>query len=797
MIYTTERLLRRARRLISRSEWAVRLLRLPKSETTATEPGLVIIQVDGLSHSQLCAAMESGKMPFLQRLLAEEHYRLHEHYSGLPSSTPAVQAELFYGVKGAVPAFGYFDRSLRRHVSMLDTDVAAAVERELESRGTPLLEGGSAYADIFTGGAAESHFCPASFGWGSLLRAANPLGLGFLVLTNALAILRTGVLLVVECGLAVVDCIRGLIAGQDLLDELKFVPTRVAICILIREFATLGAEIDVARGLPVVHLNYLGYDEQAHRRGPTSKFATWSLKGIDRSIARVWRAAKRSARRDYDIWVYSDHGQEKSIPYSARNGRSIEEAVTAAFGDLAREDPQPGGGLPGIQSQRARLLGGKWLQRVLPSHDQAEAAESAGQPVVAAVGPVAFVYSKAELTPVQRPRLAEALVRTAKVPLVLASDGPASVRVWSADGERRLPDDKEAILGGDHPFLEEVSRDLIDLCRHPNAGDFVLCGWSKGGPAYSFPNENGAHAGPGHEETRGFALLPGDTALPRRDRQHLRPLDLRQSALHILGRRPLRDSKVSAFSRAKGRILRVMTYNVHRCTGMDGTHSPERVARVIAQYRPDVIALQELDAHRSRTGGVDQAHIIATYLQMEWQFHPAIRLEEELYGDAVLTHLPMRLVRAGNLPGQKAPRLEPRGALWVAISVAGREIQVINTHLGLTPRERRLQVDTLLGPQWLGHPDCRPPTIFCGDLNAVPSSAACRDLRRRLKDVQADLAGLRPSKTFFGRYPAARIDHIFVDPDIEVTNVEVPRTNLTRVASDHLPLIVDLRIPED
>src|SRR5690606_23082368 len=129
--------------------------------------------------------------------------------------------------------------------------------------------------------------------------------------------------------------------------------------------------------------------------------------------------------------------------------------------------------------------------------------------------------------------------------------------------------------------------------------------------------------------------------------------------------------------RKKGRrdVIRVMTYNVHSCVGMEGVLSTTRIARVIAQCRPDIVALQALDVGRSRTGAVDQAHAIARELAMEFHFHPALRLEEELYGDAVLSRWPMRLVRAGSLPSVAGrDDLEPRGALWVAVDVDGREI---------------------------------------------------------------------------------------------------------------------------
>jgi len=318
--------------------------------------------------------------------------------------------------------------------------------------------------------------------------------------------------------------------------------------------------------------------------------------------------------------------------------------------------------------------------------------------------------------------------------------------------------------------------------------------------ACSFANENGAHGGAGPEETSAFALLPSDAPLPVAERDHLHASDLRRAALHFLGR----SEHKTAVRRvrpeggaAAGDTLRIMTYNVHSCIGMDGKLSPERIARVIARCAPDVVALQELDVGRARTEGLDQAHIIAQCLEMDFHFHPAMHIEEERYGDAILSHLPIRLIKAGQLPGlPDKPGLEPRGVLWVEIELDGKVIQVLNTHLGLLARERRAQAEALLGPDWLGHPECSGPAVLCGDFNALPSSPVCRRLRTRLNDAQIELESHRPRSTFFGRLPTARIDHVFVDSGLTVTDIEVPDSELVRVASDHLPLIVELRLPE-
>jgi len=146
-------------------------------------------------------------------------------------------------------------------------------------------------------------------------------------------------LALVEVVIAVGDFCRGLVDGRDLWRELLFVPSRVAVSIVLREVTVIGATLDVTRGLPIVHVNFLGYDEQSHRRGPHSAFAHWALKGIDQAIGRLWLAARRSTRRDYDIWIYGDHGQQHTKPYQFDTGRSIEQASS----DGARSRGQGGG----------------------------------------------------------------------------------------------------------------------------------------------------------------------------------------------------------------------------------------------------------------------------------------------------------------------------------------------------------------------------------------------------------------------------------------------------------------------
>ena len=243
-------------------------------------------------------------------------------------------------------------------------------------------------------------------------------------------------------------------------------------------------------------------------------------------------------------------------------------------------------------------------------------------------------------------------------------------------------------------------------------------------------------------------------------------------------------------------MVRILTYNVHRCVGTDRWLDVGRVAEVIAAQAPDIVALQELDVGRARTGGVDQAHRIAQRLGMAFHFNAALQVEEERYGDAILTTLPERLVKAGAIPAHpRFGRLEPRGAVWVAVDLGGGvELQVINTHLGLVPREQRLQAVALAGADWVGAAPAGAPLVLLGDFNATPRNAAYRILARRLKDARRLAPAVRRTPTFPSTFPVLAIDHVFVSEAVGVVAVRTPLDPLTRLASDHLPRVVDLSL---
>src|SRR3954466_4797507 len=153
MFANIEAFIHRTRHRLSRSEWAIKHLGLTPSEGTSEQPGLLLIQIDGFGRVQLERALAAHRMPFLRRLVAREGYEMHTFYPGLPTTTPAVQAELYYGVRSAVPAFSFFDRILKKVGRMWDPEWAKAREAACAAQAEGLLTGGSSWSNIYTGGA--------------------------------------------------------------------------------------------------------------------------------------------------------------------------------------------------------------------------------------------------------------------------------------------------------------------------------------------------------------------------------------------------------------------------------------------------------------------------------------------------------------------------------------------------------------------------------------------------------------------------------------------------------------------
>lgn len=230
-------------------------------------------------------------------------------------------------------------------------------------------------------------------------------------------------------------------------------------------------------------------------------------------------------------------------------------------------------------------------------------------------------------------------------------------------------------------------------------------------------------------------------------------------------------------------LLRIASYNIHRCVGNDRRCDPARIAEVIQELSCDTVALQEVDNRAS--GGHDsmQLDFIAAATRMEPIAGLTIVRHEGSYGNALLTRRPVLAVRRHDL---SFVRREPRGALDVELDVGGQAVRIVLTHLGLRPAERRYQVQRLL--HLLDEAPLDQPLVVLGDINEwLPWGRPLRSLHRLLGRAPA-------ARSFPSHRPLIALDRIWVKPAKALVHFNVHRSASARIASDHLPVSASIQL---
>ncbi len=241
--------------------------------------------------------------------------------------------------------------------------------------------------------------------------------------------------------------------------------------------------------------------------------------------------------------------------------------------------------------------------------------------------------------------------------------------------------------------------------------------------------------------------------------------------------------------------FRVLTYNIHRAIGVDRRFRPERIVRIIDNYKADIVLLQEVDEGAPRSRELDLARELAA--DLGFPYHAVghnVTLRKGRYGNATLSRYPILSERNIDLTIDLWKR---RGCQHTAIALDGRHdrrLEVFNLHLGLSGGQRARQVELLArsGEMTALAPDV--PCLIGGDFNdwrSLLSPFLTQGMNFR---SAADSSTGRPLLTYPSFFPRGPLDRLYYRGPLTLLSAYRCRLRLSRLASDHLPIIADLEI---
>jgi endonuclease/exonuclease/phosphatase family metal-dependent hydrolase len=241
------------------------------------------------------------------------------------------------------------------------------------------------------------------------------------------------------------------------------------------------------------------------------------------------------------------------------------------------------------------------------------------------------------------------------------------------------------------------------------------------------------------------------------------------------------------------RSFRIVTYNVHKCRGLDRRVRPARIVAVLRETEADFIALQEVLSIEGSQRERDQARFIAEELGLHFCVGENRRLDGGAYGNVILSRLPLQNVQNFDITWRGR---EPRGCLRADARVGPEDsvlLHIFNVHLGTAFFERRHQARQLVNSLILSNPSLGGARLVLGDFNEWTHGLASQLLGAHLES--ADIRHhLRRARTYPGPLPFLHLDHIYYDRALELQRLTLHRSRTALVASDHLPLVADFRL---
>ena len=242
--------------------------------------------------------------------------------------------------------------------------------------------------------------------------------------------------------------------------------------------------------------------------------------------------------------------------------------------------------------------------------------------------------------------------------------------------------------------------------------------------------------------------------------------------------------------------LRVLTYNMHRAIGLDRRFRLDRVSSILRHYDADIVFLQESDDNVPRSQRLNLARELAS--DLEYPYYVAgynVTLRKGRYGNATLSRHP--IIKSENIDltvGNKKRRGCQHAIVEIESSRGNKYLlNTFNLHLGLSTQERAEQIGILAQSTPFKERDRSQPCMVAGDFN---------DWRNLLSPVftgvmdfqcatNHKLGNRYPFKTYPSLSPTGGLDKIFFDGSLKLKHAFTCRLNLSKITSDHLPIIAE------
>lgn len=500
-----------------------------------SSPGIVIIEIDGLSAPALVHAMRDGYMPNLKRWVDSGSHRLVEWDCGLPSQTSSSQAGILHGDNFNIPAFRWYDKDRGEVVVSSHPAEAKRLEEEVSNGDGLLKNNGVSIGNLLSGDATRWAATLSTYYREQRVRQTSPIFFNYFV--NPYNFTRAIVLMLWEVVVEVWEGLRQILRNDKprVSRGGSFPWIRAASTVFTRELNVYLLMAEMFSGISSAYTTFVGYDVVAHHAGPFREDALRILRDLDRRIHTLERAA-RDAPREYNFVILSDHGQSHGTPFSKLYGANLEEVVRSLVSEqgsvhasIGESEGRGWGHISvllseAIQYERAAgRAARRFLRRrthkgfvELGTKDQPDSRPEANI-VVCASGNLGLIYFTDQPGRVtfeevasRHPRLVEGLAEHPGIDFVMAHSAEHGTIVMGKNGVRYLSENRVIGIDPLGHLGESAVEHLRRLDSFPRTGDLVVNGRCDPGTGDVVPFEDlvGSHGGLGGPQTKAFLLYP-------------------------------------------------------------------------------------------------------------------------------------------------------------------------------------------------------------------------------------------------------------------------------------------------